>query len=73
MEAATENRTEACELSFDRLAGDTLLVRLTGSWTIGHKLPSGAEVQRQVESGPAIKQITFDAFLSDENHQSMFS
>jgi phospholipid/cholesterol/gamma-HCH transport system permease protein len=60
MEAATENRTEACELSFDRLAGDTLLVRLTGSWTIGHKLPSGAEVQRQVESGPAIKQITFD-------------
>jgi phospholipid/cholesterol/gamma-HCH transport system permease protein len=60
MEAATENRTEACELSFDRPAGDTLLVRLTGSWTIGHKLPSGAEVQRQVESGPAIKQITFD-------------
>jgi phospholipid/cholesterol/gamma-HCH transport system permease protein len=60
MEAATENRTEACELSFDRPAGDTLLVRLTGSWTIGHKLPSGAEVQRQVDSGPAIKQITFD-------------
>jgi phospholipid/cholesterol/gamma-HCH transport system permease protein len=60
MEAATENTTETCELSFDRPAGDTLLVRLTGSWTIGHKLPSGAEVQRQVESGPAIKQITFD-------------
>jgi phospholipid/cholesterol/gamma-HCH transport system permease protein len=61
MEAATENRTEACELSFDRPAGDTLLVRLTGSWTIGQKLPSGTEVQSQIESGPAIKQITFDA------------
>jgi len=60
MEAATENRTETCGLSFERPAGDTLLVRLTGSWTIGHKLPSGAEVQSQVESGPAIKQVTFD-------------
>ena len=60
MEAATENTTETCELSFDRPARYTLLVRLTGSWTIGHKLPSGEEVQRQVESGPAIKQITFD-------------
>jgi len=60
MEAATENTTETCELSFDRPARDTLLVRLTGGWTIGHKLPSGAEVQSQVESGPAIKQITFD-------------
>jgi phospholipid/cholesterol/gamma-HCH transport system permease protein len=60
MEAATENTTEACELSFDRSAEDTLLVRLMGNWTIGQKLPSGAEVQRQVESDPAIKQITFD-------------
>jgi phospholipid/cholesterol/gamma-HCH transport system permease protein len=60
MEAATENTTETCELSFDRPAGDTLLVRLTGSWTIGHKLPSGAEVQSRVESDPVIKQINFD-------------
>jgi phospholipid/cholesterol/gamma-HCH transport system permease protein len=60
MEAATENTTETCELSFGRPAGDTLLVRLTGSWTIGHKLPSGAEVQNQIESDPAIKQINFD-------------
>jgi phospholipid/cholesterol/gamma-HCH transport system permease protein len=60
MEAAIENRTEDCELSFDRPAGDTLLVRLKGSWTIGHKLPSGNELQSQVESDPAIKQINFD-------------
>lgn len=37
-----------------------MLVRLTGSWTIGQALPSDAEVQKQVESDPAIKQITFD-------------
>jgi phospholipid/cholesterol/gamma-HCH transport system permease protein len=60
MEAATENTTEACELSFDRPAADTLLVRLTGNWTIKQTLPSDAEVQSQVESDPAIKQITFD-------------
>ena len=60
MEAVTENKMETCELNFSRQAGDTLLVRLKGSWTIGHKLPSGNEVQSQVESDPAIKQINFD-------------
>jgi phospholipid/cholesterol/gamma-HCH transport system permease protein len=60
MEAVIENRTEACELSFDRPSGDTLQVRLKGSWTIGHKLPSGNAVQSQLESDPAIKQIDFD-------------
>ena len=60
MEAATENTTEACGLGFDRPAEDTLLVRLTGSWTIAHKLPAAAEVQRHVESDPVIKQINFD-------------
>ena len=60
MEAVTENRMETCELSFDRPAGDTLLVQLKGSWTIENKLPSGNEVQSQIESDPAIKQIDFD-------------
>jgi len=61
MEAAAENTTKACELSFDRPAGETLLVRLKGSWTIEHKLPSGREVQSQIESDPAIREIAFDA------------
>ena len=60
METAIENTTEACELSFDRPAGDTLLVRLKGSWTIEQALPSDADVNKQVESDPAIRQITFD-------------
>ena len=61
MQPAKENISDSCELVFDRPAHDTLLVRLKGNWTIGHKLPSGGEVQGQVESDPAIKQITFDA------------
>jgi len=61
MEAEIKNTSESCELSFDRPAGDTLLVRLKGSWTIEQKLPSDEEVGRQVEADPAIKQIAFDA------------
>jgi len=60
MEAAIENTTDPCELSFDRPKGDTLLIQLRGNWTIEHKLPSGNEVQSQVESDSAIKQINFD-------------
>jgi phospholipid/cholesterol/gamma-HCH transport system permease protein len=61
MEAATENTTGDCGLSFDRPVGDTLLIRLKGSWTIGNKLPLDAEVQNQIESDPKIRQVTFDA------------
>ena len=61
MEAVTENTTEACELSFEKPAGDTLLVKLQGSWTIDQQLPSVEDVGKQVESDPAIKHITFDA------------
>ena len=52
--------TERCELSFSLPTDDTLRVRLTGNWIIGNELPSANEVQKQVESGPQIKRITFD-------------
>ena len=61
MEAVTENTTESCELSFDKPAGDTLLVKLQGSWTIDQQLPSVKDVDKQVESDAAIKRVTFDA------------
>ena len=51
---------ERCELNFSLLTDDTLRVRLTGNWIIGNELPSANEVQKQVESGPQIKRITFD-------------
>ncbi len=66
MEAVTEKKNEICELSFDKPTGDTLLVKLNGSWTIDQQLPSAKDVGQQVESDPAIKQIAFDsAALSD--------
>lgn len=52
--------TERCELSFSLPTDDTLHVRLTGNWIIENELPSANEVQKQVESGPQIKRITFD-------------
>ena len=60
MKVMTDPSQKAGALGFDRSASDTLLVRLSGSWTIEAKLPSIAEVQRQVESGPSIRRITFD-------------
>ncbi len=60
MNAAKENITHPCELSFDRPADDTLLVRLKGSWTIEQKLPDVGEVQSQVKSTAGVKQIAFD-------------
>ena len=66
MEAVTEKKSETCELSFEKPAGDTLLVKLKGSWTIDQQLPSVKDVGKQVESDPAIKYIAFDtAALSD--------
>jgi phospholipid/cholesterol/gamma-HCH transport system permease protein len=60
MEAVTEKTIEPCELSFEKPAGDTLLVKLQGSWTIDQQLPSVKAVGQQIESDPAIKQIAFD-------------
>ncbi len=60
MEAVTEKTSDLCELSYEKPAGDTLLVRLKGGWTIDQQLPSVKEVGQQIESDPTIKQIAFD-------------
>ncbi len=60
MQLTKENIAEHGELSFDRPADDTLLVRLKGNWTIGQKLPSGGAVQNQIESHAGVKRIAFD-------------
>jgi phospholipid/cholesterol/gamma-HCH transport system permease protein len=66
MQPAKEDIADACQLSFEKPESQTLLVRLKESWTIGYKLPSGREVQSQIESDPAIRKIAFDAAaLSD--------
>jgi phospholipid/cholesterol/gamma-HCH transport system permease protein len=60
MQLAKEDIADPCELSFDRPADDTLLVRLKGSWTIEQKLPDIGEVQSQIKSDAGVKQIAFD-------------
>ncbi len=60
MQLAKEDIADPCELSFDRPADDTLLVRLKGSWTIEQNLPDIGEVQSQVKSDAGVKQIAFD-------------
>ncbi|MGD8992421.1 MAG: ABC transporter permease [Desulfobacterales bacterium] len=55
-----EKTSNPCELSFEKPAGNTLLVKLKGSWTIDQRLPSVKEIGQQVESDATIKQIAFD-------------
>jgi len=48
------------DLDFSRPAEDTLLIRLLGSWTLGHELPSPDGVRKQLESEPRVRRIAFD-------------
>ena len=61
VKTAADASRKAGALAFARPTGDTLLVRLSGSWTIDAELPSIEEVRRHVESVPSIRRITFDA------------
>jgi phospholipid/cholesterol/gamma-HCH transport system permease protein len=60
MQSMAEKTSNPCELSFEKPAGNTLLVKLKGSWTIDQRLPSVKEIGQQVESDATIKQIAFD-------------
>ncbi len=48
------------EITFRKPADDTLLVRLTGEWTLHEKLPSSEEVEKQCEKDTGIQQVLFD-------------
>ena len=48
------------ELSFSRPTEDTLLIRLAGNWRMGQALPSADDVQRQVDLGSSVQQLSFD-------------
>jgi phospholipid/cholesterol/gamma-HCH transport system permease protein len=60
VDATAEVTPVQCELSFSRPTDDTLLVRLSGSWTIQAGLPPATEVQQQMEAGPQVRCLTFD-------------
>lgn len=55
-----ETEPVLCDLSFSRPTGDTLLIRLRGSWSIGQELPSADEVRNQLGSSTSIKRLAFE-------------
>jgi phospholipid/cholesterol/gamma-HCH transport system permease protein len=48
-------------IRISRPAADTLLVQLAGEWQIRQPMPSPAEVEQQINAGPAVRRLTFDA------------
>ena len=61
MTAATEAKPESCALSYSRPADGTLLLRLTGSWTLRGHPPSADEVRKQIEAETPVRKLDFDA------------
>ncbi len=55
-----ETMSSPCTISFSRPAEDILLLNLDGNWKIGNELPSISDLEKEVESGPHLKHITFD-------------
>jgi phospholipid/cholesterol/gamma-HCH transport system permease protein len=49
------------ELRLSRPAEETLLVRLSGDWSLQGGVPSIADVQAQVDAGPRPQRLAFDA------------
>src|SRR5882762_5916958 len=44
-------------LDFGRQVADTLVLRLSGPWTIHERLPAVDEVQRELETGGAVRRL----------------
>lgn len=55
-----ETKTVPCEMHFTRPGDDTLLVHISGECTIGSKAFTSDDLQKQIESDPKIRQVTFD-------------
>jgi len=52
---------EQTSLKFSRPDADMLLMNLAGDWKRGNKLPSASDVEKQIEAGPPVKSILFNA------------
>jgi phospholipid/cholesterol/gamma-HCH transport system permease protein len=48
-------------LTFDRTDGNTLVVRISGEWTAGNRLPPAGEVEKELASEPGVRRVAFDA------------
>jgi len=60
MSDVAEVLSSPCEMTFRRPTDDTIIISLAGNCDIRNNLLSPSEVQKQIESGGAVKRITFD-------------
>ena len=58
--SAVETTDNQPRLSFSQPAADSLLMRLSGPWTIEEGLPSADEVAKHLEPAPQIRRVAFD-------------
>jgi hypothetical protein len=49
------------EMHVSRSEVDTLFVRLSGSWTLHSKVPTAAELQRQLEAETGVRRLVVEA------------
>ncbi len=59
-ETAGKTSTDKCAVIFEQPSDNTLLLRLSGPWTIKGKLPSPQSILERIESFPNIKVIAFN-------------
>lgn len=57
---ARRETTRKGEMHVSRPAADTLLVQLSGSWTLQSEVPTVAELQRQLEAGTGVQRLVVD-------------
>jgi len=60
MIAATEAKIGGCALSYSRATDGTLVLELTGSWTLQGHPPSADEVRKRIESESTVQKLDFD-------------
>ena len=61
MIAATEAKIGGCALSYSRATDGTLVLELTGSWTLQGHPPSADEVRKRIESESTVQKLDFDS------------
>ena len=59
--AAVAAPPRGCDLEFRRPDPDTLVLRLSGGWTIHAAVPSADTVRRQLDAGGPVRRVVFDA------------
>ncbi|MGZ8409226.1 MAG: MlaE family ABC transporter permease [Hyphomicrobium sp.] len=57
---AAATSVEPFGLEISKAGDDTLVLKLTGEWSMRHPLPSDAAVKERLSAEPAVRRLTFD-------------